>query len=140
MFELLAKLTLGAAFGSDESLVKPDRELFRLAAGILKSPQEFLPKAVELSERFNNILGDTESPRKESNTQPKYLIKIDGDEAIATQIVDSDKPSITMSFKLKRINQRWLVSEAFSDEILNQMISSMSQVLGAMSAIQSEIG
>jgi hypothetical protein len=138
-FELLAKLTLGAAFGSDESLVKPDRELFRLAAGILRSPKEFLPKAGELSERFNNISGDTESPKKESKAQPKYLIEIDGDEATATQIVDTDKPSVPMSFKLQRINQRWLVSEAFSDEILNQMISSMSQVLGAMSAIESEV-
>ena len=138
-FELLAKLTLGAAFSSEESLVKPDRELFRLAAGILKSPKEFLPKAGELSERFNDISGDNESPKKESKAQPKYLIKIDGDEATATQIVDSDKPSVPMSFKLQRINQRWLVSEAFSDEILNQMISSMSQVLGAMSAIESEV-
>ena len=138
-FELLAKLTLGAAFGSDESLVKPDRELFRMAAGILKSPKEFLPKAGELSERFNDISGDTESPKKESKAQPKYLIKIDGDKATATQIVDSDHPSVPMSFKLQRINQRWLVSEAFSDEILNQMISSMSQVLGAMSAIESEV-
>ncbi|MFM2219961.1 MAG: hypothetical protein RL240_4279 [Planctomycetota bacterium] len=138
-FELLAKLTLGAAFGSDESLVKPDRELFRLAAGILKSPKEFLPKAGELSERFNNISGDTESPKKESKAQPKYLIEIDGDEATATQIVDTDKPSVPMSFKLQRINQRWLVSEAFSDEILSQMISSMSQVLGAMSANESEV-
>ncbi len=138
-FELLAKLTLGAAFNKDESLVKPDRELFRLAAGILKSPKEFLPKAGELSERFNNISGDTESPKKETKAQPKYLIEIDGDEATATQIVDSDNPSIPMSFKLQRINQRWLVSEAFSDEILNQMISSMSQVLGAMSTIESEV-
>ncbi len=138
-FELLAKLTLGGARNKDEWLVKPDRELFRLAAGILKSPKEFLPKAGELSERFNEISGDTDSPRKVSKAQPKYLIEIDGNEATATQIVDSDNPTVPMSFKLQRINQRWLVREAFSDEILNQMISSMSQVLGAMSAIGSEV-
>ncbi len=35
--------------------------------------------------------------------------------------------------------ERWLVSEVFSDEILIQIFSRMSRLLGAMSAIETEV-
>jgi hypothetical protein len=138
-FELLVKLTLGTARSSEESLVKPDRELYRLAAGILKSPKDFLPRAGELSKQFNETAGESDSPTKESKAQPFYLIEIDGDEATATELTDSGTSSIPLSHKLQRIGRRWLISEVFNEEILEQMNSSMSQVLGAMSAIDTAI-
>lgn len=46
--ELLAKLTLGAVLSQEESLVTPDRQLIRMAAGILRSPKEFIPAASRL--------------------------------------------------------------------------------------------
>lgn len=35
-----------------------------------------------------------------------------------------------MKLKLRRVNQRWFVSEAFSDEILTQINLSMPQMAG----------
>ncbi len=135
-YELLAKLTFGAALSDEESLVKPDRELLQLAAGILKSPKDFLPEASELmKELTDDSSQETDPLKKEPKQTPKYEIVIDGDYATATEIVDNpkDASSIPTSFKLQRIDENWFVSQVFSDEMLAQLISSMSSVLGVIS-------
>ncbi len=55
-FELLATLTFGSTSSSVTAAVKVDRQLLRLAAGVLKSPKEFLPAADKLLETFERLL------------------------------------------------------------------------------------
>jgi hypothetical protein len=133
-FELLAKLTLRS---TDPSLVKPDRELLRLAAGTLKSPKDFVMKASRLMESFGESSDYQASRPKESEIPPKYEIVINGDQATATPSPESDSdetPSIPMTIELQRHGDRWLISQVFSDEVLSLMMSSMSQVLDPMQA------
>ncbi|MEZ6138717.1 MAG: hypothetical protein R3C53_27850 [Pirellulaceae bacterium] len=133
-FELLAKLTLRS---TDELLMKPDRELLRLAAGTLKSPEDFLIKAGELMKSAGEGFDNSASDPKESTPPPHYEIAIDGDRAMATlgpEFKSDGTPSIPTSIELQRHGDRWLISQVFSDEELSLMVSSMSQVLDAMQA------
>ncbi len=136
-FELLLRSTVASLDGK-ESRVIPDRHLYRLAAGVLKSTREFLPKAGELSKQFRDSSGEAGSHRKEVVTATRYDIVINGDEATATTLVDRISSATPMKFKLRRVNQRWLVSEAFSDETLTQINLSMPQMAGDTSVIRSE--
>ena len=114
-FALLGKLTLGAALSNEETLLKPDRETFRLAAGILKSPKDFLSEAAKLMDALDENPSNTGSQKEEPKAPPKYEISINGDEATATAIIESDTFSVSTNFKLQRLNERWLVRQVFSE-------------------------
>ncbi len=83
-FELLATLTFGSTSSSVTAAVKVDRRLLRLAAGVLKSPKEFLPAAGKLLETFGETAADVTKSQKADQTPPKTNIAINGDEATAT--------------------------------------------------------
>ncbi len=136
-FELLLKSTV-ASLEENETRVIPDRQLYRLAAGVLKSTKEFLPKASELSQQFHDSSSQADAHSSKVITATQYDIVIEGDEAVATTIVDKNSSAIPMRFKLLRVNERWLVSEAFSDEILAQINLSMPQIAGDMPATKTE--
>ncbi len=142
-FELLVKLTLRSVPSAEvssvqlePSLVQPDRELIRLAAGILKSPKDFLPAAGELMHSFDTDPSDEIASKEEPTKKPKYEITIDGDNATAREITGEQAPdtdsAFPNTFKLRRIENRWLVSQVFSDEGLALLMSSMSQVFAVM--------
>ncbi len=80
-FELLAKLTFGSTSSNAASLVHVDRQLTRLAAGVLKSPKEFLPAASKLLESFGENDADETMSNEAAKNQPKADIAISGDEA-----------------------------------------------------------
>jgi len=63
-FELLARLTFGVALSNKETLLMPDRETCRLAAGMLKSPKHFIFEAAKLMESLDEQPFDTSSQKK----------------------------------------------------------------------------
>jgi len=65
------------------------------------------------------VIGSKDDMPIVSGTAPSFHLRVDAS-------------SVKTTIKLQRINKRWLVSRVFRDEILAQMLSSMSQVLGAM--------
>ena len=138
-FESICKWTVASLDGNQSRMI-PDRQLYRLAAGILKSPKEFLPKAGKLCQFFRDSSRLESLRSTEAIAKTQYDIVINGDEAIATAISENGKSTTPMKFKLRRVNQRWLVSEAFSDEILTQINLSMPQMTGDTSAIRIEGG
>ena len=133
-YELLVKLTFGSKSSSAASLVHADRQLIRMAAGVLKSPKEFLPAASKLLTAFGENDADVTKAKETAQTQPKADIAINGDEATATFISSGDDaspspqttPRVT---KLRRIEGRWLIREILTDEEISQMQSSMSSVM-----------
>ncbi len=136
-FELLATLTFGGDSSNPTAAVKVDRRLLRLAAGVLKSPKEFLPAAGKLLETFGETAADVTKSQKADQTQPKADIAINGDEATATFTSSGNvaspsplsRPRVT---KLRRIDGRWLISEILSDQEITQMQSSMSSVMNQL--------
>ncbi len=132
--ELLAKLTFGSTLGNGASLVHADRQLIRMAAGVLKSPKVFLPAASKLLTAFGENDADVTKSKEAAQTQPKADITINGDEATATFISsgnDSSSSPLTAPrvTKLRRIDGRWLICEILTDEEISQMQSSYSGVM-----------
>ncbi len=136
-FELLATLTFGGDSSNPTAAVKVDRRLLRLAAGVLKSPKEFLPAAGKLLETFGETAADVTKSQKADQTQPKADIAINGDEATATftssgNVASPSPLSWPRVTKLRRIDGRWLISEILSDQEITQMQSSMSSVMNQL--------
>ncbi len=140
-FELLAKLTFGSDSSNPTASVQVDRQLLRLAAGVLKSPKEFLPAASKLLETFGKTDADVTKSKEAVQTPPKADIAINGDEATATFLRSSNvaspsplsAPRVT---KLRRIDGRWLISEILSDEEITQLQSSYSSVMDQLGAAE----
>ncbi len=133
-FETLATLTFGSKSSNAASLVLADRQLIRLAAGVLKSPREFLPAASKLLETLGETDLDVTKSKEADRTQPKADIAINGDEATATLLSSGNDSSLSplsapRITKLRRIDGRWLISEILSDEEIAQMQSSYSSVM-----------
>ena len=138
-FELLATLTFGGDSSNPTASVQVDRQFLRLAAGVLKSPKEFLPAASKLLETFGQTDADVTKSKEADQTQPKADIAINRDEATATLIGSGNEslpspltaPRVT---KLRRIDGRWLISEILSDEEIVQLQSSYSSVMDQLGA------
>jgi hypothetical protein len=133
-FEMLAKLTFENTSSNAKSLIKVDRHLIRLAAGVLRSPKEFLPLASKLLTTFGENDADVTKSKKATQKQPNAKITVNGDEATAT-FISGENDSAPSPFnsprvtKLRRIDGRWLISEILTDEEISQMQSSLSSVM-----------
>lgn len=131
-FEILIKAAVGNSLTPGESLVTLDRQFYRLAAGVLKSPAEFLAASMVLNEE---ILGDDELLEGSSFTflDPGWTwdVKIDGETATATVVFDNetdsnDEAGIPVTLELRKIEDQWLVSQVFSDEMLDGLRTAVS--------------
>ncbi len=61
---MLTKLAFGSKSSNTASSVQVDRQLLRLAAGVLKSPKDFLPAASKLLETFGETDVDVTKSKK----------------------------------------------------------------------------
>lgn len=137
--QMLVQATVNQAFGKNQTALTPDRMMVRLAAGVLKSPKEFIPAASQLLESFGLDGDEQAQPNPKPTTAPKWVIEVDGDTATATQIdegneTDDGSRTISPPMKLRRLDGTWKISQIFSDEDFRQMQTSYSGVMGVEEA------
>lgn len=119
-FTMLVQSTIDLAF-SDNGISqigdpKDSRIAYRLAAGVLKSPREFLQNASAVTDAMSD-----DSSKSQETVSPQYVweVTIDGDKASVTGIADSE--SSNAHLQLRRIDDRWMIDSVLSDEMVQQI-------------------